>query len=304
MTRTERTGPTRAPPRREPVGSFEGVSASASQRRARVTAPALRARKSSKGEGEAIVCLTAYTARLAELLDPHCDLLLVGDSLGMVLYGETSTLAVGLERMIVHGRAVAGAAETALVVVDMPFGLYEESPEQAFRSAARVLSETGAQAVKLEGGAHMADTIRFLVARGVPVMGHVGLTPQAVNALGGFRARGRADEEERAMIARDAVVVSDAGAFAIVLEGVADDLAEEITRNTEAPIIGIGASAACDGQILVSEDMLGLTARTAKFVKRYADMGAVISDAAETYAAEVKARTFPGPEHVYKPKGR
>lgn len=264
----------------------------------RRTAPQIRAQKG----GDKIVSLTAYSAALAPLVDPLVDFILVGDSLGMVEHGMDSTLGVTLDLMIAHGRAVVGSTAEALIVVDMPFGSYEASPEAAFRAAARVMAETGCGAVKLEGGAHMAPTIAFLAARGIPVMAHVGLTPQAVNALGGFRSQGH-DAAAREQILGDAVAVAEAGAFAVVIEGLVEPLAEEITRTVAIPTIGIGASAACDGQILVLNDMLGLTARVPKFVKRYGAIGEAVSEAVKAYAREVRGRTFPAEAHVYKPRG-
>ena len=265
----------------------------------RLTVPAIRA---SKGKGgDPLVMLTAYTVRTAQLLDPHCDMLLVGDSLGQVVYGLPSTIPVTLEMMAAHGAAVVRGSYHAVVVIDMPFGSYEASPEKAFESAAFLLKQTGAAAVKLEGGEGMAPTVRFLSERGIPVMGHVGLTPQAVNVLGGYGARGRSDAEAEA-IAADATAIAEAGAFALVIEGVVEPIAIRITESVACPTIGIGASARCDGQVLVAEDMLGLFERTARFVKRYDDMAARISDAAERYAAEVRARTFPGPEQIYAAK--
>ncbi len=261
----------------------------------RLTAPAIRQRKG----GEPIVMLTAYTARMAQLLDPHCDMLLVGDSLGQVIYGLPSTIPVTLEMMCAHGAAVVRGSWHALVAVDMPFGSYEESPEQAFRSAGRVLKETGAAAVKLEGGEAMAETVGFLVKRGIPVIGHVGLTPQAVNALGGYRARGR-DEAEAGKILADAKAVAEAGCFALVLEGVMEEIAAEATRAVSCPTIGIGASAKSDGQVLVTEDMLGLFERTPRFVKRFDDLAARIGDAAAAYAGEVRSRAFPTEEQIYR----
>ncbi len=261
----------------------------------RLTAPALLARKG----GEPIVMLTAYTARMAQLLDPHCDVLLVGDSLGQVIYGLSSTIPVSLEMMSAHGAAVVRGSYHALVGIDMPFGSYEESPEQAFRNASRLLKETGAAAVKLEGGEAMAPTIAFLTARGIPVIGHVGLTPQAVNMLGGYRARGR-NEAERAKILADAQAVSDAGAIMMVLESLLEDIAVEVTRMVRCPTIGIGASAACDGQVLVTEDLLGLFERTPRFVKRYDDFAGRVTAAVAAYAEEVKARRFPGEEQTYR----
>jgi 3-methyl-2-oxobutanoate hydroxymethyltransferase len=263
----------------------------------RLTVPAIR-----KAKGQTpLVMLTAYTVRTAQLLDPHCDMLLVGDSLGQVIYGLPSTVPVTLEMMCAHGAAVVRGSYHAVVVIDMPFGSYEASPEQAFHSAARILKETGAAAVKLEGGEAMAPTVAFLSARGIPVVGHIGLTPQAVNQLGGYGARGRSDAE-RAKIIADAKAIDSAGAFALVIEGVVEPIAVEITNTVACPTIGIGASAHCDGQVLVSEDMLGLFDRTARFVKRYADMAGLIGDAAQTYAAEVRDRSFPTPDQTYAPK--
>lgn len=263
-----------------------------------MTVPQIAARKG----GEPVVMLTAYTAPMARLLDSHVDVLLVGDSLGMVVYGFESTLPVTLDMMIAHGGAVVRGSETACVVVDMPFGSYQESREQAFRNAARVMSETGCAAVKLEGGAEMADTVRFLVERGVPVMGHVGLTPQSVNTAGGYRARGRSDAEQE-KIAADAHAIAEAGAFAIVVEAVMEPLARRITEEVPVVTIGIGGSPACDGQVLVAEDMLGLfDAFKPKFVRRFADLAGLVREAAATYHADVRARTFPGPEHVFHVK--
>ena len=264
----------------------------------RLTVPAIRQRKG----GEPLVMLTAYTVRTAQLLDPHCDLLLVGDSLGQVVYGLPSTVPVTLEMMAAHGAAVVRGSYRSVVVIDMPFGSYEASPEKAFESAAFLLKQTGAAAVKLEGGEAMAPTVRFLSERGVPVMGHVGLTPQAVNALGGYGARGRT-QAEAAKIVADATSVADAGAFAIVIEGVVEPIAVAITEQVACPTIGIGASARCDGQVLVAEDMLGLFERTARFVKRYDDLAGRIGDAAARYAEEVRSRAFPTADQVYAPKG-
>ncbi len=269
----------------------------ASTSRKRMTAPAIRARKG----GEPLVVLTAYTARMAELLDPHCDVLLVGDSLAQVVYGLPSTVPVTLDMMCAHGAAVARGAARAMVAVDMPFGSYEASPQAAFASAARVMKETGCAAVKLEGGEAIAPTVAFLVARGIPVIGHVGLTPQAVNVLGGYGARGRG-EAEAAKIAADARAVADAGCFALVLEGVVEELAAAITRDVDCPTIGIGASPSCDGQVLVVDDMLGMFERTPRFVKRYETLGERIGAAAAAYANEVRARTFPSEEQVYRAK--
>jgi 3-methyl-2-oxobutanoate hydroxymethyltransferase len=270
--------------------------------RKRLTVPAIRRRKSSReGGGEPLVMLTAYTVRTAQLLDPHCDMLLVGDSLGQVIYGLPSTVPVTLEMMAAHGAAVVRGSYQAVVVIDMPFGSYEASPQQAFESAAFLLKQTGAAAVKLEGGEAMAPTVRFLGERGIPVMGHVGLTPQAVNVLGGYGARGKS-EAEAAKIVADATAIAEAGAFAVVIEGVMEPIAIRITQAIACPTIGIGASAQCDGQVLVAEDMLGLFERTARFVKRYEDMAGRISAAAEAYAGEVRSRAFPGPEQIYPAK--
>jgi 3-methyl-2-oxobutanoate hydroxymethyltransferase len=249
--------------------------------------------------GEKLVCLTAYTAPIARLLDREVDLLLVGDSLAMTVYGFDSTLPVTLDMMIAHGAAVVRSTEHALVVVDLPFGTYQASPEQAFRAAARVLAETGAAAVKLEGGEEMAETTAFLARRGVPVMGHVGLTPQAVNALGGYRSRGHA-QSEHDKIMRDGVAIAEAGAFSLVIEGTAESLARELTGAVAVPTIGIGGSPACDGQILVIDDMLGLfTEFTPKFVKRYRQLGDEIRAAAHEYADDVRQGRFPAAEHTY-----
>jgi 3-methyl-2-oxobutanoate hydroxymethyltransferase len=268
----------------------------------RLTVPAIRARKTGReGGDEPLVMLTAYTVRTAQLLDPHCDMLLVGDSLGQVIYGLPSTVPVTLEMMAAHGAAVVRGSWHALVVIDMPFGSYEASPEKAFESAAWLLKQTGAAAVKLEGGEAMAATVRFLSERGIPVMGHIGLTPQAVNVLGGYGARGRSAAEAE-KIAADARAIAAAGAFAIVAEGVVEPIAVAITQDVACPVIGIGASAQCDGQVLVAEDMLGMFERVPRFVKKYDDLGGRISDAAARYAQEVRARTFPGTEQVYAPK--
>lgn len=245
-----------------------------------------------------VVCLTAYTTRMAEILDEACDVLLVGDSVGMVVYGMDSTLGVDLRTMIRHGQAVMRGSKKALIIVDMPFRSYEESPALAFRNAGRVMAQTGAQAIKLEGGIQMANTIRFLVDRGVPVMAHVGLTPQSVNTLGGFKAQGRNEADWDALI-EDARAVADAGAFATVIEGVTEPLAQKITDAVENITIGIGASRTCDGQILVTEDMLGYFERTPKFVKRYAEIGDVISAAVDEYASDVRAGNFPAAAQTY-----
>jgi 3-methyl-2-oxobutanoate hydroxymethyltransferase len=260
----------------------------------RLTAPDILARKN----GQPIVCLTSYHAHTARLVDKYCDVILVGDSLGMVMHGFETTVPVTLDMMILQGHAVMRGSQHALVVIDMPFGSYEQSKEQAFASCARVLKETGCGAIKLEGGRRMAETIAFLVERGVPVMGHVGLTPQSINTIGSFRAQGR-DEADWAPIEADAKAVADAGAFAIVIEAVAEPLGRKITGAIAIPTIGIGASPACDGQILVLEDMLGLSPRVPKFVRRYGELGPGIEAAISAYASDVRSRAFPGPEHVY-----
>ncbi|MFN3232628.1 MAG: 3-methyl-2-oxobutanoate hydroxymethyltransferase [Alphaproteobacteria bacterium] len=263
------------------------------ERQRAVTVRDIAARKGK----EPVVCLTAYTALVAQLLDQHVDLLLVGDSVGMVIHGLPNTVGVTMEMMILHGQAVMRGAPQACVVVDMPFGSYEASPEHAIGNAVRIMQETGCAAVKLEGGAEMAPTIEFLVKRGIPVMGHVGLQPQSVN-MHGYAAKGRKREEWDGIIA-DAQAVAEAGAFATVVEAVAADLGAELTAAVPNVTIGIGASAACDGQILVTEDMIGLFASTPTFVKRYAEWGSAIDEAAANYAAEVKARRFPAEEHTY-----
>jgi 3-methyl-2-oxobutanoate hydroxymethyltransferase len=263
----------------------------------RITVPEIRGHKAVKP----IVVLTCYHAHTARLLDNYVDVMLVGDSLGMVMHGLETTLGVTLDMMITHAKAVMRGSKRALVTVDMPFGSYEESPAIAFRNAARVLQETGATAVKLEGGARMAETIQYLTQRGIPVMGHIGLTPQMVHVKGGFRTVGRSEEEWPALLA-DAKAVSDAGAFAVVLEGMAEPLAAKITAEIPIPTIGIGASAACDGQVLVLEDMLGLNPNPPKFVRQYAQLGPAIEAAVKAYAEDVRERRFPGAENVYPMK--
>ena len=267
----------------------------------RMTAPSIRARKAGGKTEQPIVMLTAYTMRMAQLLDPHCDMLLVGDSLGQVIYGLPSTIPVTMDMMCAHGAAVVRGSWHALVAVDMPFGSYEQAPAQAFESASRIMKETGCAAVKLEGGEAMAPTIAFLTHRGIPVIGHVGLTPQAVNVLGGYGARGKSSSEAD-KIRRDAVAVAEAGAFCIVVAGVMEEIASEIAQKVAAPIIGIGASPDCDGQVLVIDDMLGMFERTPRFVKRYDDLATRIGEAARAYADEVRARSFPTPDQTYRPK--
>ncbi len=261
----------------------------------RLTAPDIGARKGDTP----VVCLTAYTTPVARLLDPHVDLLLVGDSLGMVLYGLDSTLGVTLDMMIAHGQAVMRGSERACVIVDMPFGSYQESAAQAFRNCARAMSEVRCQGVKLEGGREMAETVERLVRCGIPVMGHVGLTPQSVNAFGGFKAQGR-DEAAADRIAADAAAIAEAGAFAIVVEGVPEPLGRRITEEVAVPTVGIGASPACDGQVLVTEDLLGLFGDfQPKFVKRYAELAPAVEDAARRFAADVRDREFPSAEYCF-----
>jgi len=267
----------------------------------RMTVPAIRGRKKDGKTDQPLVMLTAYTMRMAQLLDPHCEMLLVGDSLGQVIYGLPSTVPVTMEMMCAHGAAVVRGSWHALVAVDMPFGSYEGSPEKAFASASRIMKETGCAAVKLEGGEAMASTIDFLTHRGIPVIGHVGLTPQAVNVLGGYGARGKNADEAKKIIG-DAQAVAEAGAFCIVVEGVMEQIADQVADVVKVPIIGIGASPRCDGQVLVTEDMLGLFERTPRFVKRYADMASEIGEAVGRYADEVRNRTFPTEEQTYRPK--
>ena len=260
-----------------------------------ITVPALRARKG----GEPIVSLTAYTTPMARLLDPHVDILLVGDSLGMVLYGLDTTLGVTVDMMIGHGAAVVRGAQRACVIVDLPFGSYQSSPFEAYRTAVRVMVETGCDGVKLEGGVEMAETIAFLTSRGIPVLGHVGLMPQSVKATGGYRIRGRNQSDADQVIA-DGLAIAAAGAFGMVVEGTTEPVARELTRQVPVPTIGIGASAACDGQVLVTDDILGLfTEFTPKFVKRYADLGSQIDQAVAAYARDVKSRRFPADEHTF-----
>lgn len=260
----------------------------------RITVPQIMARKNK----QPIVSLTAYHAHTARYIDPYVDMLLVGDSLGMVMYGMETTLGVTLDMMIAHGTAVVRGTEQALVVVDMPFGSYEESPEVAFRNACRIIKETGCTAVKMEGGERLADTIHYLTQRGIPVQAHIGLTPQSVQVMGGFKTQGRT-ENEWAAIEDDAAQVAEAGAFSVVLEGMAEPLAAKITRQIDIPTIGIGASPTCDGQILVLEDMLGLSPKPPKFVREFATLGAAIAGAAEAYACAVRERSFPAVEHTY-----
>ena len=261
----------------------------------RTTAPDITARKG----GEPIVCLTAYDAPTAAILDEHCDLILVGDSAAMVVHGLTTTVGITLDMMIMHGKAVMRGSNKALVVVDLPFGAYEDSPETAFRSASRVMMETGCQAVKIESGSYAAETVSYLVERGIPVMSHVGLRPQSMNVLGGFRARGRTQSVADEIVA-NAIAAAEAGSFAVVVEGTSVDIADKVTKAVDIPTIGIGASAGCDGQILVTPDMLGLFDRVPKFVKKYGAMGDLVEKAVAEYAADVKSRAFPFDENTYK----
>lgn len=261
----------------------------------RITVPQIAARK----DDTPIVALTAYTAPLAAMVDRHADVILVGDSLGMVVHGLPSTIGVTIEMMILHGQAVMRGSRQAMVVIDMPFGSYEESPQQAFRNAARIMAETGCGAVKLEGGVRMADTIAFLTQRGIPVMGHVGLTPQSTLTMGGFKTQGRDEATWPAHIA-DAEAVQQAGAFCIVIEGVMEALAVRITEAVSVPTIGIGASARCDGQILVLDDMLGLSGRVPRFVKKFSDLGPRTDEAIAAYAAAVRDRSFPDKDQTYR----
>jgi len=260
----------------------------------RITAPQITARKGN----DPIVCLTAYDAPTAGIVDQYCDLILVGDSVGMVVHGLTTTVGVTLDMMILHGQAVMRSAHSALVVVDLPFGSYEDSVETAFKNASRVMMETGCQAVKIESGSYAAETIRYLVERGIPVMSHVGLRPQSMNVLGGFRARGRTKAVEDEIIA-NAIAAAEAGSFAVVVEGTSAEIAEKVTKAVNIPTIGIGASSGCDGQILVTPDMLGLFERVPKFVKKYGQMGDLIEKAVSEYAADVKSRDFPFDENTY-----
>ena len=267
----------------------------------RLTVPKIQNRKADGQTKDPLVMLTAYTARQAQLLDEHCDLLLVGDSLGQVIYGLPSTLQVTLDMMCAHGAAVVRGSYHSVVVVDMPFGAYEGSPQQAFESASRIMAETGCAAVKLEGGEAMAETISFLSQRGIPVMAHIGLTPQAVNALGGYGARGRSQEEHAKIIA-DGKAVQAAGAFSVVVEGVVEPIAVSLTQSLEIPVIGIGASAQCDGQVLVVDDMLGMFERVPRFVKKYGNLADEITDKVAQYAQDVRAREFPTKDQTYQPK--
>lgn len=258
--------------------------------------------KTRKSQPEPLVCLTAYTARIAELLDPHCDLLLVGDSMGMVLYGIENTRSVSLDMMINHGRAVVGGSEKACVIIDMPFGTYEDSPDQALENAQRVMDETGAQGVKIEGGAEFAPTVELLVKNGIGVVGHIGLMPQSVTEASGFKVQGKTEDSAEQLIA-DAKALESAGASAFVIEATIESVSQAITDAVSIPTIGIGASAACDGQILVTEDMVGITGtHVPKFVKQYGNVSDVIESAVKAYADDVRSRAFPTEQQIYKKK--
>ena len=258
--------------------------------------------KAHKNQAEPLVCLTAYTARVAQILDPHCDLLLVGDSMGMVLYGIENTRGVTLDMIINHGKAVVGGAEQACVIVDMPFGTYEDSPEQALENARRVMDETGAQGVKIEGGEAFASTVRLLIENDIPVVGHIGLMPQSVTEASGFKVQGKTDGSVEQLL-EDAKALEEAGASAIVIEATVEDVSTLITQAISIPTIGIGASAACDGQILVTEDMVGITGKhVPKFVKQYANVSEIIENAVADYAKDVRSRAFPGDAQTYKKK--
>ncbi|MEG3617169.1 3-methyl-2-oxobutanoate hydroxymethyltransferase [Magnetovibrio sp. PR-2] len=278
------------------MSTHKSINVDAAMRR--LTVPDIRAHKRRDG-AEPLVCLTAYTVLTARLLDAHTDLLLVGDSLGMVLYGLDSTVGVTMDMMVLHGQAVMRGAKRSCVIVDMPFGSYQESPEVAFRNAARIMKDVGCAGVKIEGGAEMAPTVKFLSERGIPVLGHVGLMPQSVNTMGGFKAQGREDDAAQKII-DDAKALEEAGAFAVVVEGTMEHIARRITDEIAVPTIGIGGSPACDGQILVTEDMAGLfTEFKPKFVKRYMDLGGGLAEAARQYADEVRTGTFPADEHCF-----
>lgn len=249
--------------------------------------------------GDPVVCLTAYTTPIAKMVDAHTDLVLVGDSVGMVMHGMPNTLGVTMDMMVMHGKAVRRGISRSLLVIDMPFGSYEKSPEQAFENASLLMQETECGGVKLEGGEPMADTIRFLTQRGIPVMAHIGLTPQAVNVFGGYKTQGKGDDAAKRIMA-DAIAVEKAGAFSVVVEKVPDPLARKITKKIKIPTVGIGASVACDGQILVIDDMMGMfTDFKPKFVKRYASLGEQVEACVSEYASDVRKRNFPAPEHVY-----
>jgi len=258
--------------------------------------------KSSKGDRK-LTCLTAYTAPMASMLGAHSDMLLVGDSVGMVLHGMENTLGVTLDMMILHGQAVMRGVHAsdvpAFVIVDMPYGSYEGSKHDALANATRIMDETGAHAVKLEGGQDMAGTIAHLVQHGVPVMGHIGLQPQSVEKEGGYRIKGRSDDEITRLI-EDAKAIEAAGVFSFVLEGTVENAAQLVTQSCSVPVIGIGASNSCDGQVLVSDDMLGMhTGHVPKFVKQYKKLSDDIDAAAAQYVAEVQSGVFPAQQHLY-----
>ena len=265
----------------------------------RITVPDLMGRKGSKTP---IVGIAAYSAPMAKIVDQHVDYILVGDSLGMVIYGLPSTLSVSIDMMINHGAAVVRGSRRACVVVDLPFGSYQKSPEQAFETATRILQTTGCAAVKIEGGIIMAETVSFLVERGIPVMGHIGMTPQSVNTLGGYGAQGRTQESADRLLL-DAQAVSEAGAFSVVIESVVVKTARDIGKQIGVPTIGIGASVDCDGQVLVADDLLGIFDEfKPRFVKQYANLREEIAHAVGQYAEDVRSHQFPGPEHLYNAK--
>lgn len=251
--------------------------------------------------GEPIVCLTTYSAALTRLIDPHADLLLVGDSLATAQHGFDTTVQITLDQMIFHTQSAMRAGPTSVVIVDMPFGCYEASPQAAFASAARIMKETGADGVKLEGGEKMAPTIRFLTENGIPVLAHIGLLPQSINATGGYRVVGRSGAEEE-RLRRDAKAIEEAGAFAVVMEGMVEPVARHLTGMLKIPTIGIGASSACDGQVLVTDDLLGLFDWTPKFVRRYANLRETITEAVAAYAGDVRSRSFPAEAETYPVK--
>ena len=256
--------------------------------------------KAHKNADTPLVCLTAYTTPMAQILDKHCDILLVGDSLGMVMYGMENTLGVSLDMMINHGKAVMRANPTACIVVDMPYGSYEHASETAYKNAMRIMSETACDAIKLEGGQNMESTIKYITTRNIPVMAHIGLQPQSVIKDGGYKVKGRTEQEISTLI-NDAKAVQRAGAFSVVIEGTLENTSQKITNSIDIPTIGIGASKHCDGQILVTEDMLGMiSGHTPKFVKKYAHIAKDIDKAVQNYAKEVKSRNFPNENYTYQ----
>ena len=253
-----------------------------------------------KNQTTPIVCLTAYTAPIASIADQHCDLLLVGDSVSMVLYGEDSTQNADMEMMIRHGKAVTKTAQQAVVIVDMPYGSYESDKIEALKNAQHIMDKTKCDGIKLEGGEAQAETIKFLVDNDIPIMGHIGLLPQSVNDTSGYKVQGREESGAR-QLKKDALAVQEAGAFSIVIEAIPEPLAAAITHVLSVPTIGIGASVACDGQILVTEDMLGLSLGSSpKFVEKFAHLNEVINGAIKEYTTQVKTRQFPAEKHIYK----